>query len=415
MRWHEFAVVFRREFLTRVRSKAFWISTIVTPVFMVAIVVLPSLFASKQKEGVRLGVQDATGLYTERLEAKLAAIKAEKPETPVSITLVDPALPADSLEAQVKRQVIDAFVILTGESSGAESIDYHARVTTNFNVQRQIENLLSEVVVAQRLREHGLDADAIQDLSKPIELNAIGVSEGKMRGEAQFFLAFALFMLLYMMLVFHGQAILRSVLEEKTSRIVEVMISSLRPAELLLGKICGVGAAGFLQLALWLVSGLALSGAASIGLIASGRMPSIPGSLVVHTLLFFVIGFTIYAALFAIVGAMHNNETEAQQFAGLVMMPIIVPAILMPGIITAPSSTSNVVMSLVPFMTPLTMIMRLSVSSVPAWQVILGYVLSVGLIVVELWLAARIYRVGILMYGKRPTMRELAKWVKYAM
>jgi ABC-2 type transport system permease protein len=414
MRWHEFSVVFRREFFTRIHSKAFWISTLLTPLFMFAITVLPSLFASKQREAVVLGVQDPAGIYLDPLHRALEERRLERPDVPISIVALPAGLPADSLDARVEAKVIDAYLLLPAEAVDADEINYHARVTTNFNVQRQIELLLSRVIVAQRLRERGLDVEAIQGLSKPVSLNPVSVSEGNMGGEAQFYLAFALFMLLYMMLVFHGQAILRSVLEEKSSRIIEVMVSSLRPAELLLGKITGVGAAGFLQLSLWLLTGLALSGAASIGLLAAGRMPTIQPALVVHTLLFFVIGFLIYAALFAIVGAMHNNETEAQQFAGLVLAPIIVPAILMPGIITAPSSTPNVILSLVPFMAPLTMIMRLSVSSVPAWQVGLAYVLAIALIVVELWIAARIYRVGILMYGKRPTARELAKWARYS-
>jgi ABC-2 type transport system permease protein len=212
----------------------------------------------------------------------------------------------------------------------------------------------------------------------------------------------------------HGIAVMRSVLEEKTTRIVEVLLASVTPKELLAGKILGVGAVGLTQLAIWYAAGFFFAGA---GLLAARSMMGplqLPIMAIVMFPVFYVLAFFLYATLWAMLGAMSNSEQEAQQMQFFVMMPLIFSTIIMIPALTNPSSPLAVGFSLFPFSTPLVMYARIAAQGAPLWQIALSVALMIGAIYVVLVVASRIYRVGILMYGKRPTLPELIKWFKYA-
>jgi ABC-2 type transport system permease protein len=254
-----------------------------------------------------------------------------------------------------------------------------------------------------------------------VDLETVKVSkegsraEGGLAGAA---FAYILFLLLYMVLVIWGQQVMQGVLEEKSSRIIEVVISSVKPFELMMGKLTGICLVGLTQFGIWLVTLAAVSApgviASIAGLPEGVKLPMITPVMVFHFLLLFVLGFFVFSTLYAAIGASFNNLQEAQQVAGVAVFFLVVPVFLMIRIINDPSSTFAVVTSLIPLFTPLLMTLRISLEMPPLWQILLAYALTFGFLLGMVWICARIYRVGILMYGKKPTFQELWKWIRYA-
>jgi ABC-2 type transport system permease protein len=230
--------------------------------------------------------------------------------------------------------------------------------------------------------------------------------------------AVAVAMVLYLTLVVYGMATMRSVLEEKTTRIVEILASSARPFQLLIGKILGVAGVGFTQYLIWTLAGALIStyGAAVAAAFrpgASVQQFHFPLSLLIYAVLFFLAGYFLYASLYAAVGAMVSSEQEAQQVQLPVTLVIVAAFVLYPTVMRDPASRLAVIVSLVPFLSPILMIIRIALQTPPFWQIALSLALSMATTVGVVYFAAKIYRVGILMYGKRPSLAELLQWLKY--
>jgi ABC-2 type transport system permease protein len=221
-------------------------------------------------------------------------------------------------------------------------------------------------------------------------------------------------MILYVSILMWGQAVMTSVIEEKSSRVVEVMGAGVSSTTLLAGKLLGVGGAGLTQFLVWSVSLFGLSLAMAGPLSGSVPMPEITPLMLVSFVLFFLLGFFFYAALYASIGAAVNTVQEAQSLAFPVMLPIIVGMVSFPAALEAPDGTLAVALSMIPGISPLIMFLRIVVLQPPLWQIALSVALMVLGILAVLWLSARVYRVGILMYGKKPTFPELLKWVRHA-
>jgi ABC-2 type transport system permease protein len=267
------------------------------------------------------------------------------------------------------------------------------------------------------LGERGISPDDAEAMLKPVDMDTVEIKGGqatKGPGEAKFFAGFGVAMTLYFMLIFHGMAVMRSVLEEKTSRVMEVMLSSVKPRDLMAGKIVGVGAVGLTQVAIWLLLG---SFAGSGTMVASNGMREFIASssgLLVWLPIYFVLGFLLYSGLYAALGAAVNSDQEAQQWQFFVTMPLIIPIIIMTMIIRQPDSSTSVWLSMVPFFSPILMSVRMAMHTPPLWQIALSIALLLVTMYLVLLLSSRIYRIGILMYGKRPTLPEIVKWLKYA-
>jgi ABC-2 type transport system permease protein len=222
-----------------------------------------------------------------------------------------------------------------------------------------------------------------------------------------------------MSMMIWGQQVMTGVLEEKASRVVEVVISAVRPFELMMGKLLGIAAVGLTQLAIWLGFLVALTApalAASIPFLAASdlKLPTIAPHLLLHFFAFFLLGFLLYASYFAAMGSAFNNIQEAQQTAGFLNFVLVAPFMAFPAIVNDPDSALSVGLSFFPLFTPLLMMLRIAVKMPPTWQVVLGYFISIAGVAAMVWLCAKIYRVGILMYGKKPTLPEIWKWVRYS-
>jgi ABC-2 type transport system permease protein len=232
--------------------------------------------------------------------------------------------------------------------------------------------------------------------------------------------AYVLVLILYMTMFFYGAIIMRGVIEEKNNRVVEIILSSLRPFELMMGKILGIAAVGLTQYGIWALFGiLASTYGRSIagGLVPAGaegfKVPTIPPYIFLYFVVFFLLGYFLYATIYAAVGALVNSEKEAQQLLFPVSMLLVVPILMMMAVIKEPNGSLATVLSLIPFFAPILMLLRVCVLLPPVTQILASIVLLVLAILLVTWLTAKIYRVGILMYGKRPSLREIVKWVRY--
>ncbi|GMU63844.1 MAG: ABC transporter permease [Acidobacteriota bacterium] len=437
MRVERIATIARREYLAGVRTKGFWISTLLLPVLMAAMLFVPSLLMMKTRTTLRLAVVDETGKVGTRLAAELDAAeqapldaspasrdrRAESSRFAVEVrpTGANTAGERAELDREVLEGKIDAWIWIAPEALTGAKVPYHAESVSNFVTQRMLEDALTRAVSTERLGAAGIDAAKVNELTAEVDLETVRVSaEGAKReaGMTGFALAMTLFFLLYTVTLIYGQQVMNGVLEEKTSRIVEVVLATARPVELLAGKLLGIGAVGLSQLGIWMGAALLLSApgllASFTSLPAGVSLPAVTPALAFHFLACFLLGFLLFAALYAAVGSASNDIKEAQQLAGFVVVFVVAPVLFMFTVINDPDSTLAVALSLFPPFMPLLMMLRIAVKMPPLWQVAAGYLLTSAFVAFLIWGCARIYRVGLLMHGKRPTLPELWRWLRRA-
>jgi len=413
-----FAVV-RREYLERVRSKAFVIGTLLGPVLMAGLMIGPAYIASRQLgKPLKVAVLDAGGGLGPLVEAEVARREIagrKRFELHPSGEGTLEARRARLSEAVVAGS-LDGFVLLPENALESSSAEYLGKNVANRIDLRELEKAVEDAFVAERLRGGGLDPERIKALTRRLDLKtsrltARGARED--RGES-FLFSTVMMMMLYVTVLMWGQALMTGVIEEKSNRVVEVAVSAISPSTLLAGKLVGVGAAGLSQFLVWIVS-LGLVGAYGGALVPSGELPlpEITAFMLVSFVVFFLLGYFLYAAMYAAIGSAVNTIQEAQQLAFPAIMPLVVSVMFFPVVLRSPDSPLSVALSLFPFSAPLLMFLRITVMSPPLWQVATAVALTLLTIAGVTWFSARIYRVGILMYGKRPTFPELMKWVRY--
>lgn len=421
------SVLAKRELLSRLKSKGFWVATLVLPLVLGALFVLPGLIISRSQAEQVAVLVDETGRLgggiAERLasppsfgSARRARLSvASEPPAP------DPAQQIAELNRRVLGGEIDAWIWIDRAGLAEDRVEYHAESVSNVLTQAVIRDAISSEVREMRLAEAGYDPAEVAELIRSVQLDTVRVtSEGGRAeaGEAGFLVAYGAFFLLYLTLMLWGQQVLTGVLEEKSSRIAEVIVSTARPFDLMMGKMIGIGLAGMTQLAVWLTTVAVLTApgvATAVAALPDGvSIPVVQPAVAVHFLGFFVLGFLIFASLFAAIGAAFNNLQEAQHFTAIPFAFLMAPIMVIFPVINDPDSTLATVVSLLPIFSPVLMPVRIAVKMPPVWQVALAYLVSVGTMVVLIWLCGRIYRVGILMHGKKPTLAEIVRWLRYA-
>lgn len=420
-------VIVRREYLSRIKTKGFWIGTVAMPLLMAAFMVGPSLLIATSKGSLALAVVDETGELAAPLEGALAERLGGGGGPKVDIDLLLVPLEADkeaqrqALDRRVLDGELDAWIWISHQGLEENRLLYHGRTTSNFLTLEVLQSSLSRVVQNARLRGAGYDAEEIEALVRGVALQTIRVTEAGGEADAgwgKVALALALFFMLYMIIVVYGSIVLQGVMEEKSNRVVEIVISSARPTELMAGKLLGIAGVSLTQLGIWLASAAVLTAPGLLGSMAAlpegVTLPVISLSLVAHVVALFILGFTVYGSFYALVGSAFNNPQEAQQLAGAAVFFLIAPMMVLMPVLNDPGSTLAVVTSLIPLFTPLIMLLRIVVETPPLWQLALGYGLTAAFAAFMVWVCARVYRVGILMHGKRPTVREIWRWARYA-
>lgn len=416
--------VIRREFIERVRSKWFLISTILGPVFMVGVGVLPSLLLSKsgRVNDVVIVSDDATAL-AERIQAQLS--RSSRFRIQVLETGADPDSSArDSLTALVRAEVLDGFLFVSSSTVEAGAAEYRGRNVSSIMDMGMLESAVRQSVVVERLTRRGIDPTLVQEAQGRIDLRTLRISRrgtSGESGEATFFLGYAIGIVLYMVILIYGMNVMRSVVEEKQTRIIEVLVSSLKPFQLMLGKVAGVGGVGLFQVSIWAATAYAMFHwraqllglfGVSEGAVNAVQLPALGGELLALVLVYFLGGYLLYSALFAVVGASVNTESEAQQAQQPVMMLLVVSLIVSIGALNDPTGSMARIGSLIPLSSPIIMPVRAATSDVQGSEIALSLGILAATVLVVIWLSARIYRIGILMYGKRPSLKELARWAR---
>ncbi len=325
------------------------------------------------------------------------------------------------LDRRVTAKEIDAWIwIPTGVFEDAK-VEYHARSVSNVFTQDALKDDLSWVVRRLRMEKAGIDPERVEGLTRPVKLATQKVSKDGSRTEGGFagmIFGVGMFMILYFAMLLWGQQVMNGVLEEKSSRVVEVVMSCVTAFELMMGKLVGICCVGLTQLGLWLGTVAVLTAPGVVAALAfapkGSQLPTLTLVMLVHFILLFILGFFAFATIYAAIGASFNNLQEAQQAASVAVVFIVIPAMVMWPVINDPNSTMATVLSLIPLFTPLLMPLRIAIEMPPAWQILLAYALTISFVVGMVWICAKIYRVGILMHGKKPTFQEIWKWTKYA-
>ncbi len=421
--------VIRREYLERVRSRWFLFATVFGPVLIGLLMFLPAVMASRDKgaaDSSNIIIVDATDAgLGERVALRLAGgISGGGGKTPrVEVVSPDRIAAAESLATkEVMGERVKGYLVLDSASLAGQSARYAGSNTTALFDMQTLERSVRREVMVLRMEKSGIDPDVGR------ELLAINVNVATERltkqgrggsGQLNFFFGLAVAMLLYMTIFIYGLNVLRGVLEEKQTRVAEVVISSLPASRLLAGKVLGVGGVGLTQILLWMGMSyamymirtpiLAKFGAASAPMMA---LPDMSWGTAAVLVGFFVLGFMLYAGLFAAVGATVNSEQEAQQAQMPVVLLLVSSIMFAQNILLTPDGTLSRVLSMLPFSAPIVMPLRMTVAPVANSEIAIA-LLSVAIAAfAAVWLASRIYRVGLLMYGKRPSMREILRWVR---
>jgi len=419
---HDAILIVRREFRERVASRSFLIGTVIFPLIMIGLILLPKLVGSGGTERTIIVINDGPAGVGAAFAAALGATPTSADENTYDVKVVPGAYTAvrESLNSQVERKEIDGYVVLPAEVLTSGTIMFRARNVGSFAVMRDLRSAGTRAVQSERLKTAGISAQAVAALIAPVNVDEAKItSRGEERGGAlsTFLAAYVVAFLIYVMTTLYGVAVMRSVLEEKTNRIAEVLMSTIRASHLVFGKIIGVGSAAVTQVIIWAaILTLFVTQSHRLGdrfalpdsIMQALRVEPLTGVLL---FLFFLLGFFLYASVFATVGASVTSEQEAQSVQFIALLPLISPLLFLESILNAPLGRTATTLGLIPFTAPIAMPMRMASSPVPPIEIAVSLVLLACAIAVVAWIAGKIYRVGILSTGKRPTLAELGRWV----
>ena len=434
------SLIIKREFIAKVRNKSFVVMTFLSPLLFVAIAGFIGYLSSMKAETKKIAIHDETGLFANdfvKQNKKEAAFKY------LNLSEID----TKALKDSITNENFDGLIIIpkTNNLKDLESkIEFISNNSPSISFIEKTQNVIAEKITKINLETAKLDTLAIQKAQSSVNLHLIKASgEESLKGlnEIKIGIGGAFGYLIMMFIIIYGNMVMRSVIEEKTNRIIEIIISSVKPFQLMIGKIIGTSLAGLLQFMIWAVIGLSLMFAASaffgvnVGPTArispelmqsaqsemSGsaqmyisELWNLPiASIIIGFVIYFIGGYFLYSSFYAAIGAAVDNQTDSQQFLLPILMPLILSVYI--GFFTVvndPHGTIAVLFSMIPLTSPIVMLMRLPFG-VPWWQIAISVSLLFATFFLVVWFAAKIYRIGILMYGKKPTWKELYRWLKY--
>lgn len=433
MNLRQIFLVSKREYLTRLRTKAFILATVLIPLGMITLMGIGVAFAVWETDSQHtIGIVDETGQIYPRLQS----INEQR--------YVDlSSIPTDSVQLMVVNERVDGYIYLNEQNiSSEENPELVYSGSGGLGLQSSIRSDLREAIRKERLQRADVsdEIQGIYDSQVGLETRKLTKTGEETKDDTGFLTIIGVIMgvIIFISLFGYGGLLTRSVIEEKTNRIIEVIASSVKPVELLLGKMAGVGALAITQLAIWILVFLGLSAAAApvAGLLMQSRGPAtsqmeemqaetasdfdpsvlqIPGIdplLILYFIVFFILGYLIYSSLFAAIGAAVDSETDTQQFMTPIMVPIMIAYFIMIRAMESPDGSIAVIGSLIPFFSPIVMITRIAISDVPFWQIGSSIILMIATFAGTIWLSAKIYSVGILSYGKSAGFKELLKWIR---
>ena len=436
----KFLSVVKREYIQRVRAKMFIVSTILLPAVMSLFGLVPAIILSIETPPMRVAVVDQTGRMYSQIRQSLfsdqqdqetqnanVGVQRTTPRRSFSTFIleeVDAAgQPLDqiraSLDQRMRARELDGYVILPPDFLSQGKAEFISRNPGDVFSPRVLQSAINRAAREQRLIDAKVDTKTRQELFKQIELQSakIGASGPEPDTNASFALVFGIGFVMYLAILMYGQIILGAVIEEKETRIAEILFSSVRPFTLMMGKLVGVSLVALTQLAIWAAAFSAFAVYGVRLLVAEGMrtsIPSIPLSHFIYFALFFLLGYFIYATIYALVGSMVTTAQEGGQLAMPIILILVVSFYLFWPVSRAPDSPFSFWVSMIPFSAPVAMLVRIVTQTPPFWQIALSLLIGFSTVFVIMWLASRIYRVGMLMYGKRASIPEAIRWARQA-
>ena len=425
---HNVWLIARREYVERVRTRGFLITTVMIPLIMGALLFGSAFVSSKSEPGTHIAVvssdpQLALDLQSELQQQVTRPSSAKHPQFTVdAMDIVPQSAQATRaiLDQELNSGDLDGYLWITTAAIPAKA--QSARPTFTFTprsseqnyLRSQLAAALGTVLMREQLAHRGIVADDADTMLQPVDILTAHAPHRDDRESAEVSITI-LFVLMYMVIALYGMNVARSIIEEKTSRIFEVMLATIRPEEMMAGKILGVGSVGITQVGIWLTAALLLSASAiASNLGGQGIHVALTAAQIVYFFVYFILGYAFYSSIAAALGAMTNSEHELQQLNLFLVLPLVVCFVTLKSILTYPDSAMARVLALIPPFTPLLMYLRVSLGHPSHWTVFASIALTSASIYAIVWVSSRIYRVGVLMYGKRPTLPELLRWLKYS-
>jgi ABC-2 type transport system permease protein len=448
---NKFLAVIKREYVQRVRSRMFIVVTVLGPLMLALFTVLPAFIAGIEAGGpTRIAVVDESGKMFERFQQSLNRKEddAEQPEgankspaETVNANQQDRMAAAGKLAGgsfqveriqvegraldEIKRELgdrirkgqLDVYVILPRDILETGNAEFYGRNTGDVFTKGRLSDRLTTAVRDQRLAQKNIAPEVVREINRPVTLNATRISDSGEEKDsgAGFYLVFGMGFVIYLTILLYGQVILAAVIEEKETRIAEILFSSIRSFPLMMGKLVGVSCVALTQLTIWGLSFIALAVYGSQALSARGMpvsLPHMPPVFALYFALFFLLGYYIYSTIYALVGSMVTTAQEGGQMAMPVVLLLVIGFYLAFPVIRSPNSSFAFWVSMVPFFAPITMLVRIVTETPPVWQIALSLGIGFATVTLLVWLASRIYRVGMLMYGKRATIPEVWRWLR---
>ncbi len=411
---HNIWLIAKREYTERVRTRGFMIATILIPLLMSVGIAGTILIAKHSKSNSHIAVVSndmrlATDVQDELEHGKDSEMMVDVISPPSAKTRAN-------LDAAVKAKDLDGYLwINPPRSPGARpQLQYKQGASADLATRSTVSHGLNNVLTRESLASQGLNAQQVAEAMKPVDMET--ETGAKDSTAANFAAAYVTFFLMYMVIMLYGMNVARSIIEEKTSRVFEVMLATVKPVEMMAGKVLGVGSVGLTQVGIWMLAALILTHTALIAHFVGGTGTQIAftAAQVGYFIVFFLLGYLLYSSMAAALGAMTNSEQELQQLNMFLVLPLAACMVMLPLILNSPNILASRLLSLVPFFAPLLMYMRISVSPVPWYEIAGSIAILLLTIYAILSVTSRIYRVGILMYGKKPNLPEILRWVKYS-
>lgn len=444
----KFLAVVRHEYRKIVLKWSFLIGTFLLPTIAALFAIVPALIFSMQGEPIRVAVADNSGFLKDRIVANLSAnAQAEKiaeraadamgdvplntasqPNAMKNVTqqflIVETPKASGDERAELNRMIaegaFDAFLIIPADPLAADArFEFVSRKAGDLVSTDAVRDAINTAVRSERLSRSQIDERAIDQANRRVKFESRSIdADGQEKSSGALLAAsFIIGLMIYITLSIYGQVIMSTVVEEKETRLAEILFSSARPFQLMMGKLVGVGLAGLTQLGIWITSLAVIAGVAAMqsGIMTQiGELPSISPLMVLYFLVFFILGYFIYASIFALIGSIVTTVQEGGQFSFPAVMLMLIGFYLGFAVIRDPNSTLAFWASIAPFFAPLTMPIRIIADTPPFWQIALAVAINAVTIAFLVWLASRVYRVGMLMYGKRASIPEVFKWIRQA-
>lgn len=402
------------EFLEKVKTKAFVISLVITPLIIIAFSILPTLLSDKEELRTKaIGIVDPSNEYFKELTNELEAYKIDNDQPNyVILNLSGSGKSLDEMKTEADKEVlnhkIEGYILIENGNTDSMSMQFRSENFGSFRDLRRFEEKVNKIRVDHELLKKGINPEVAGIFQNNVEIEQIKIEksgkEGKQDFMVVFFSSFIFILLLMMMVIYSGQMLVRSLIEEKSNRLIEILISSCTPEELLSGKILGLSALGLTQIAIWSLIGISLVGGAVV--------PPEAFENILPMLVYFILGFIFYTTIFVGIGSIVSTEQEAQQMTTYVSLTLVMPVVIAISAIQNPDAMIVKVLSYIPLTIPSIMLLRFKVAPVSATDIIITLSILILSTLIMLKIAAKIFRIGILSYGKRPSFSELVRWIK---